>query len=650
MQGIQKRRSPSAVSILMVKRQSTSPFQVLGEVAAESDAMLDGAFYESRDFRTLLSCPKTAVVVGRRGTGKSALYRMLAERWRRTNKKKRIIQVIPSEESVIGLRGIGSGLLSRYNYCRSFFKHAWEACFLNEAIHILCGHYKFRGHPDAPAIIERSRAWIRSGPDPTARLHELAKACVANGDPESVVSSARKKMGLDRLRNELIEIAKEANPEIVYLVDRTDDGYEPDEAGSAIVAGLIASLIEITSAVSNANAIVFLRDNIARALATQDPDYSRSIESKVIRLHWNHESLFELVAARIRCAFGLEEGSSRALWNRFVIADLHGMEGFRRCLRHTLYRPRDALTLFNKAYYEASKDSTGDSPPRITSEAIAVTAKTISKSRLSDLISEYEPVSPALPYLVRNLAGSNSVIERDCLHSKVSAVVQNDSLEPRAQQDIRLIRTPQAGIRLLYEMGVIGVEDATGSTFAFCHDGHRVVDDVASSGRFMVHPCYWIALDIDDNPLDENAADSIYDEYDTDLIGREPAQRIKRIGQLAGMLDRIDHGNKTASEYERWCHDCLVTLFAGALRNMELKPNKNAPSRRDIVGAVDPDTGGVWKRLREDYQVRHVVFEIKNHDNIGPDDYRQIADYLNDLYGRCGFILARTKSALLNEM
>ena len=52
-----------------------------------------------------------------------------------------------------------------------------------------------------------------------------------------------------------------------------------------------------------------------------------------------------------------------------------------------------------------------------------------------------------------------------------------------------------------------------------------------------------------------------------------------------------------------------------------------------------------WKRICDDYGVRQVIFEIKNYDtDLGPYEFRQMASYLKDSYGRLGFIVNRSKN------
>jgi hypothetical protein len=83
-----------------------------------------------------------------------------------------------------------------------------------------------------------------------------------------------------------------------------------------------------------------------------------------------------------------------------------------------------------------------------------------------------------------------------------------------------------------------------------------------------------------------------------------------------------------------------VTDGQGVHRNIEARPNGVAPNRRDIVGRNSCETG-FWKRVREDYGVRQIVFEVKNYAAPGPDDLRQVCDYLSGQYGTLGFLICR---------
>lgn len=65
----------------------TSKSNPFGDTTAENDKkMLSSAFIETADFRTLIETDDRTIVVGRRGTGKSALFIQLNEHWKKDKK------------------------------------------------------------------------------------------------------------------------------------------------------------------------------------------------------------------------------------------------------------------------------------------------------------------------------------------------------------------------------------------------------------------------------------------------------------------------------------------------------------------------------------------------------------------------------------
>ena len=79
---------------------------------------------------------------------------------------------------------------------------------------------------------------------------------------------------------------------VAFLIDGLDEGYSPDTYGTALVDGLLQASIDLKTRIPCIKPIVFLRDNILRAVQQLDPDYSKNIEATVLRLHWDVESLF----------------------------------------------------------------------------------------------------------------------------------------------------------------------------------------------------------------------------------------------------------------------------------------------------------------------------------------------------------------------
>jgi len=97
---------------------------------------------------------------------------------------------------------------------------------------------------------------------------------------------------IDELTEILTNVLREINKKIVVLVDRLDEGYEPDDIGVGIVDGIVYGTDDLRSRFQEIKAVLFLRDNIFRAIQQFDQDFSRNIEGSVLRLHWDPQELF----------------------------------------------------------------------------------------------------------------------------------------------------------------------------------------------------------------------------------------------------------------------------------------------------------------------------------------------------------------------
>ena len=119
-----------------------------------------------------------------------------------------------------------------------------------------------------------------------------------------------------------------------------------------------------------------------------------------------------------------------------------------------------------------------------------------------------------------------------------------------------------------------------------------------------------------------------------------PKIRATQLGAQISGLSTIPLGHDGQTAFEEWTLAALKIVFAQHLGNLELHPNKDAVQRRDIVG-TNLTSSTVWKRIREDYNVRQVIFEVKNYEDLTNNDYRQTLSYLHDKYGTLGFIVTR---------
>lgn len=327
----------------------------LGDIRAEEDhEMLSSSFIETPDYRTLISAADRTIVVGRRGSGKSALAYGLIKYWRQVPKTS-VIQLAPQEDQMIGLRPIVRKFGAEFNLLRAACRIMWRYALMLELAANAQDIYKFARAKASPVLVPHIQRWKRAEHFSGRLRTVLNDVLTGRQNPEERIANLPSLLEIEQVKEALTLVLPEMKTDFVVLIDKLDEGYQPDDVGTALADGLVLATINLADWLPNTKVTLFARDNVVRAVAKADPDYSRNIEGQVLRLHWNEQLLIDVVCARLRQAFGLSRTESNLkVWNRCVGPDMRGMDGFRQCLWLTLYRPRDVLVLLNQAFYRAT--------------------------------------------------------------------------------------------------------------------------------------------------------------------------------------------------------------------------------------------------------------------------------------------------------
>ena len=609
-----------------------------GEVRAEFDHnALDRAFFEWQDYRTLFESTERFIVVGRRGTGKSALTYQLQKVW--GGRKFPLLVIAPNEEQVFGLRPLASLFGQTVMRIRAGVKLAWRYAILMEITSMIANDYRDKGEIASRKDLNRHlQRWLAAGSNPISRLRHILKNYGETvSSEEERIADLASFLELNKITDDVVDATAHTDKTYILLVDRLDEGYEPDAVGTGLVDGILYGTDEVRAALGRkVRAVVFIRDNIFRAIEADDNDFSRNLESQVLRLHWDQQELFYMVCARIRTLFDIHKESDIKVWNAITSNELHGREGFKRCLQHTLYRPRDVIALMNIAFYQAQRQQKEVLIP----DDFDSSAKQISDTRFADLGKEYESVFPGVKDLTKAFVGHSAKFTWSEASSIVAAVMSSEAVSQAAAQHFKILNTPEEAVKALYGIGFLGVFDRQLGSFVYSHDGRVAGRSFAAEDILMIHPCYWSALNLKKESLDQADAEGIHDEYDITISSQSSEQRKKLLGQLMAELTKIPLGRDGAHDFEDWCKRSVEIAFAQHLDNVELKANGSAVQRRDIV-ATNQATKGVWRRILSDYGSRQVVFEIKNFEQIGIDEFRQVHSYLGNEYGKFGVIICR---------
>jgi hypothetical protein len=618
---------------------------LLGEQTAENDLkLLLPNFIETPEYRSIIETKDSTVVVGRRGTGKSAMFAKLQNFWG-SQKATQVILIAPEDYQTISFRSIFRSFENKYSHVRAVARLAWKYGLLMEMLSDLSKHFKSRERLTKYATVQNEVThWQASSTDFFTRLSAKINPLVrAEKDSEVFIGNLHQALGLGEIEFAFSSLLEMSPTRFFILIDRLDEGYENDQAGAAIVSGAIAVASELNKNFDRVRPVIFQRDNILRAVQKFDPDYTRNIEGEVIPIHWDTYQLQNLVAKRLNSVFNLNLENAQRIWDRCTAneamgRELQGIDGFKKCLQFTLYRPRDILSLLNQAYFNSAREDRST----IVLHDVEKTAKTISSARLEDLKKEYSSIIPSLPVAVSMFEHGGPEMthaETASLLDGMSERLRSSGSSPAAQQDYTILGS-EGVIRSLYSIGFLGTHDEHSNTFTFCHDGRQPDREFTSLDRVLVHPCYWIALNLSRNALSPDEAEQINDEYEIKVTSVSPQIRAQRIGALVTELGLIDEGREHADVFEEWVLKAVQTVFAGHLSNVERKANSNAVQRRDVIG-TNLAKSNAWSRIEKDYGVRQVIFDAKNFKSVGRDEYRQMATYLTGPYGCLGFIVTR---------
>lgn len=622
----------------------------LGDIRAEADhPMLSKSFYETPDYLSLLASDEKVVVVGRRGTGKSALTYRLGKQWTK-DKNDVLVTVAPDEHHTLALIPLVSKYGRNFLEVRAVSRLLWKYGLLMEIVETLSTKYKVReAIADSELLKRHLKIWAQPGRAFFERMRGILKLVAAGStDPNDFIGDLADALEPNRIEKEVRSLVQLGYKAFI-LVDRLDEGFDPNNLSVAFIDGAVTAAIDLASAIKGGvRPVVFLRDNIHRAVAHYDQDYARNIEGQTLRLHWDLNNLFYLVCNRLRSAFRIEQENNKRLWNRFTSHELQGEEGFKKCLSFTLYRPRDILILLNSALENASKRDQSVSSVTVSMQDIEKSAKVISLNRLDDLKKEYKQIFPSIEMAVSVFEGMAPEMTLQAATEKLVEVIENPPEDHQTQLELAILERPEELVRSLYSVGFLGCHDAASGSFVFSHDGKRPITEFRKDQRLLIHPCYWMALDVRQEAIGEEQATEINDEYDIKVSSQTPAIRNGKLSKLMAEHQPIPTGDAGASDFEHWCLEAVKICFAGRLENVSLHPNRDAVNRRDIIG-TNLGQPPCWQRIREDYEVRQVIFECKNYAELTQTDYRQMHSYLSDRYGRLGFFITRSASTALER-
>ncbi len=459
----------------------------LGHDAAENDRVLDKAFVTTEAFRRLVR-DDVDLVTGLKGTGKSALYRMLTEHSAQ----------FPQLQSTTVLKAgspMGSPVfLSLFNEqatelrLRSIWTAYFASLVANEVVDQHLGTPAVQRRVGEISEILRLLGLREADRRQKSLLQRILEAksfeptVTTDGaglftfglkfdvaDPSSDASQVRLEFtDLLALLKSCDEVLRSIGESIWVAVDRVDECFTRDsEVERRALRALLRTMLDVASELGldrHVGLKVFLRTDLLRRMSS-DAAFTNSTHLRTIELQWNERDIEDIVGTRV-----LRSGSFCEVWPNARRASRPASAAWKCLLPETFssgdkaslheicswtadghrgYNPRNVLTLLRLALERRREDLRGAAndhevdpgAPLLDEPVLTSALGKLSRKRLTDtVLNEF----PGLEYLVAAL--ERKPASYDSRDSLLSALGLAD--QPRAMQD--------GAVDLLVLSGVLG--------------------------------------------------------------------------------------------------------------------------------------------------------------------------------------------------
>jgi hypothetical protein len=457
-----------------------------GDDSAEKDPFLLEYFVASDAFHRIRNKTKS-IVVGRKGSGKSALRKKLEEDFKiapdtfviNVSPKYNAIKSILNDRDIVGTFGQ-----------EIFFQHTWLRQILLDSLCVIGDNVKGKYVQDSVEFARRiavelnrtSKDFVENVADILSKVKGKAGSLGDFG--VHIERELRSIAEVDSLEHHTLRIL-ESGASLVVLIDDLDLGWDNSQTANNMMLGLLAAANYLSGKSHNIFLCVFLREDVYSILITQTQhsDKYRNIE----RIRWDKNDLLRVLGERIN--FNRKKHDLGSSDDPFatVFPDAISTSNTDNWLfERTLGRPRELIQLAR--YYTESVDS---DEPQV--EALKDSESAYSGWKLDDLCAEY---SNQYPGLISLFSYWKTKFFRHKYHLKRAEIMEM-LLQIAAEVEInqqwwnQIIQNTDidAFLRMLYEIGflgdfVLGGEGGSKTSYSYVERHEPRFEEV------QIHPCF----------------------------------------------------------------------------------------------------------------------------------------------------------------
>jgi hypothetical protein len=481
------------VSYISALRRNAEEFGLMrladiqwGDDSAEKDPFLLEYFVKSDAFERLKNKAKN-IVIGRKGSGKSALRKALHEHFRAVPETF-VINLSPKYNSIKSVLN-DKDVVDSFGQ-EIFFQHTWLRQILLDALcqvgHLARGRYASESTEFARQVAVQlnrtSKDFVENVADILSRLKAKVGSIGELGI--QVERELREIAEVESLEHHVLALAQ-GGAKFVALIDDLDLGWDNSPTANNMLLGLLAASSYLSGKSHNIFPCVFLREDVYSLLITQTQhsDKYRNVE----RIRWDKESLLRILGQRVE--FNRKQQGIEPVPNAIYTVFPEGIGTSNTdnwLVDRTLGRPRELIQL--SRYYTESVE--GDVPDvNKLKEAEAP----YSSWKLDDLCAEYSNQYPGLvtifAYWKTKFFRHKYHLQRKEIEEMLLQIAAEAELDTIWWNSITDNTDIPRLLRILYEIGfvgdfVLGGEGGSKTFYSYIERHEPRFEEI------QIHPCF----------------------------------------------------------------------------------------------------------------------------------------------------------------
>ena len=411
------------------ERASRSALQklTLGATAAENEfRTLEDYFVATSEFLKA-SRGEAGIIAGRKGSGKTAIFFMVRDHFRK-QRKTVVIDLRPESHQLSMFKSELARIVNAGAFDRTISAF-WYFVILSEILFALKRELEFQASRRGNVYTQvqeidqaLDELQISASGDFTARINRLASYIT-----QEIKARAERRQGLapEDLTNivfrsgiarakSLVVKHSEKLEQLVFLFDNIDKGWAADgvdELDVRMVRLLLESLEKVKSDLGTANRefifVVFLRNDVFELMVSNTPDKGKIA---VVRIDWTDRiKLKKVIYERLKASTLNRSGDFQEIWQKFFTAKVGERDAFEYFADHCLMRPRFLISIVEMSIANAINRS----HDRVTGDDCVDAVKQHSNSILNDFGYEIRDVSGASEKVLHSLVGTTEYITKN---------------------------------------------------------------------------------------------------------------------------------------------------------------------------------------------------------------------------------------------